>query len=132
MLILEKCKVVLKIQAGSGKPCLNVRGNIFCFISKQGLMYPGLALNLCSWACSEVEHYDRKGIGRRAIHLVISKTQGEETGRGQGMMEHAPSDLLLPIRPHLLKFLLLPQIATLARDQAFNISGLGGHFTPKP
>lgn len=62
MLILEKCKVVLKIQTGSGKPCLNVRGNIFCFISKQGLMYPGLALNLCSWAYSEAEHHDREGI----------------------------------------------------------------------
>ena len=63
---------------------------------------------------------------------VISKTQGEETARGQGMMEHALSDLLLPIRPHLLQFLLLPQIASLARDQAFNISGLRGLFIPKP
>lgn len=62
---------------------------------------------------------------------MISKTQGEETGRGQGMMDHALSDLLLPISAHLLKLLLFPQIASLARDQAFNTSGLRGLFIPK-
>lgn len=52
--------LILELQAGSRKPCLNVRGNIFCFILKQGLMYPGLALNLCPWPWSEAEHYVRE------------------------------------------------------------------------
>lgn len=85
-----------------------------------------MTLNLCPWACREAEHYDREGIQRRAIHLMASRTHGEETGRDQLKIEHAPNDLLLPSRPYLQKFLLLPKIASSAREPS-----LRGHFIPK-
>lgn len=59
---------------------------------------------------------------------MASRIQDKETGRGQGKIgNHVPSDQLLSIRPHILKFLLFPQIAPSARDQAFSTPGLKGH-----
>jgi hypothetical protein len=42
------------------------------------------------------------------------------------------SDLLLPTRPHILKFLQLPKIVTPAGDQMFNTQTSREHFIFKP
>lgn len=66
-----------------------------------------------------------RGTGRGREKQTDTDRKGPGTRHPQ---EPSPCDLLLPSRPHPLKFLALPKMISPAGDQGFNNEPFGGTY----